>query len=132
LAFLDGRPYQAATPAELIEGLGPGGPFFAHALRQLPDGTWRLPFHPQDMITSVEQEHGDHWGDWFATICPALLIRGVRGSIIPVEEAHVMVDRRPNTHLVELDTDHMVHTSDPTGFTNAVRRFLNSLPGRLS
>ncbi|HEY1180551.1 MAG TPA: alpha/beta hydrolase [Phytomonospora sp.] len=127
LAFLHGCLYQSNSRAELLEGLGPAGPYFTHALRQLPDGSWRLPFHPDDMITSVEQERGDHWGDWLATDCPALLIRGIRGSIIPAAEAHAMIARRPNTHLIELDTDHMVHTGDPIGYAKAVREFLHSL-----
>ncbi|MFF3920601.1 alpha/beta fold hydrolase [Streptomyces sp. NPDC001852] len=124
--FLLSLPYEAPTRAALIEGMGPAAPYFSDRLRQNPDGSWRLPFHPQEMYESENQVHGDHWDDWTATTCPALLLRGTKGVIAP-EQATAMTERRPGTRLVELDADHTLPTSAPTGFADAVRTFLTSL-----
>lgn len=128
LEFLRGVPYQAATRAELISGLGPAGPMFANALRKLPDGGWRLPFHPDDMIDSENQNKGDYWADWLGSTCPALLLAGIRSPILTGGQAQAMTERRPGTQLVELNADHFVHSQDPVGFATAVRRFLQALP----
>ncbi|MET8334083.1 alpha/beta fold hydrolase [Streptosporangium canum] len=126
LAFVLALPYEAPTREALIEGLGQAAPFFGDALRENPDGTWRLPFHPQDMVDSEDLVHGDHWNDWLATTCPALFVRGT-GGVVPAEQAQAMVERRPDTHLAELATDHFVHTGDSEGFAEVVREFLRSL-----
>ncbi|MGK5546704.1 alpha/beta fold hydrolase [Streptomyces sp. URMC 127] len=124
--FLLNLPYEAPTRQALIDGLGQAAPFFADRLRENADGTWRLPFHPQDMYRSEDQVHGDHWADWTATDCPALLVRGTRG-VIPAEQAAAMADRRPRTVAVELDADHLVYTAAPDLFAAAVRDFLATL-----
>ncbi|GHC75473.1 alpha/beta fold hydrolase [Streptomyces cinnamoneus] len=124
--FLKNLPYQAPTREALIEGLGPAAPFFADRLRENADGSWRLPFHPQDMYRSEDQVHGDHWADWTATSCPALLVRGAKG-VIPAEQAAAMVDRRSGTVAIELDADHLVYTAAPDAFATAVRDFLDTL-----
>lgn len=126
LEFLLASPYEAATRAELVAGLGPASPMFADRLRQLPDGTWRLPFHPQDMVASERANWGDHWADWLATGCPALLITG-KDSPITKSQAHLMAERRPHTSLVQLRGDHFVHLQDRDNFVAAVRDFLCSL-----
>ncbi|RKN41287.1 alpha/beta fold hydrolase [Streptomyces hoynatensis] len=125
-AFLLGRPYQAPTREALLAGLGPAGPYFADRLRENADGTWRLPFHPQDMYRSEDLVHGDHWADWTATDCPALLIHGSRG-VIPAEQVLAMAERRPGTTPVELDADHLVPTTAPEAFAAAVTAFLATL-----
>ncbi|GAA3089881.1 alpha/beta fold hydrolase [Streptosporangium carneum] len=126
LAFVLGLPYQAATREALVEALGQAAPYFADTLRENADGTWRLPFHPQDMVDSEDLVHGDHWADWLASACPALLVRGSEGGVIPADQAQAMIDRRPNTRLAELATDHFVYAGDPKGFAEAVREFLRS------
>jgi pimeloyl-ACP methyl ester carboxylesterase len=128
LAFVLALPDRAPTRQALIKGLGQMGPFFADTLRENADGTWRLPFHPQDMVDSEELVHGDHWDDWLASTCPALLIRGTQG-VIPADQARAMVERRPGTRLAELDADHFVHANDPVGFAGVVREFLTSTVG---
>jgi len=124
--FLLNLPYEAPTRDALIESAGPAAPYFSDRLRQNPDGSWRLPFHPQDMYQSEEQVHGDHWDDWTATTCPALLLRATKG-VIAAEQATAMVERRPGTRLVELDADHSIPTSVPNEFADAVRAFLATL-----
>ncbi|WP_308201298.1 alpha/beta fold hydrolase [Carbonactinospora thermoautotrophica] len=79
------------------------------------------------MVTSVGQLNGDHWDDWLASDCPALLIHGTRSNTLTAEHAKEMVTRRPNTRLAELSTGHAVHETDPAGFAAVVREFLDTL-----
>ncbi|WP_262283291.1 alpha/beta fold hydrolase [Micromonospora sp. MA102] len=126
LDFLLNLPYQAPTRDALVAGLGPAAPYFSDRLRENADGTWRLPFHPQDMHQSEEQVHGDHLNHWTATTCPALLIHGTKG-VIPPEQVRAMVERRAGTVSAELDADHFIYTTAPDAFASAVRAFLTTL-----
>ncbi|MEV5612464.1 alpha/beta hydrolase [Streptomyces sp. NPDC052225] len=124
LAFVLNLPTAGAPTKEAyVSQLGPFAPHFESVVRELPDGTWGLPFDPQDIYDSEERVHGDHWADWTAVTCPALLVRGTKG-VLPAEQARQMVDRCPGTRLAELETDHFVHAADPAGFADAVRGFL--------
>ncbi|MFF5705860.1 alpha/beta fold hydrolase [Streptomyces sp. NPDC012794] len=123
LGFLLGLPHEAPTREALLAGLGAAAPYFADRLRENADGSWRLPFRPAEMYDSEHHVHGDHWADWTAGTCPALLVRGTRG-VIPADQARAMTERRPGTTLTELDTDHFVHTAAPEAFAAAVHRFL--------
>ncbi|MET9320416.1 alpha/beta hydrolase [Streptomyces sp. NPDC003038] len=129
VAFLSDLPYTAPTREELIAACGPYGKLAAPSLRPLPDGTgWRLPFHPQDTLATVEEGYGSHWDVWLASRCPALLIHGRRSEALPQEQADAMVSRRPGTSYAGLDTEHFVPFQDPDGFAGAVRTFLAGLP----
>lgn len=128
LDFLPGLPYTAETREELVEACGPFGEGVAPFLRPLPDGSgWRLPFHPQDTLATVEQGYGSHWDTWLASDCPALLVHGLRSTALPRAQADAMVARRPGTAYAGLDTEHYVPFQDPEGFTTAVRTFLAGL-----
>ncbi|GGV74221.1 hypothetical protein GCM10010277_88130 [Streptomyces longisporoflavus] len=107
-----------------VAQLGPLAPHFESAVRERPDGTWGLRFQPRDSYASEDQVHGDHWADWTGSACPALLVRGTKGGVLPAGRAAQMVTRRPGTCLVELETDHFVYANDPVGFAAAVRGFL--------
>ncbi|KQV20004.1 MULTISPECIES: alpha/beta fold hydrolase [unclassified Kitasatospora] len=127
LSFVLKMPWTAPTREELVTALGPLAPMVGHRLRELPYGGWRLPFHPADTVSSEEQVRGDHWADWLGSNCPALLVRGSKFPCLSEEQASAMADRRPDTRLVTLETDHFVHDADPAGFAAAVREFLRSL-----
>ncbi|MEU6105399.1 alpha/beta fold hydrolase [Streptomyces flaveolus] len=128
LAFVLNLPQGTArSREEFVAQLGSFAPYFTSAVRRRPDGTWGLHFHPRDMYDSEEQVHGDHWADWTGSSCPALLLRGTQGGVLPAEQAEQMVARRPGTRLVELETDHFVYANDPTGFADAVRGFLTEV-----
>ncbi len=116
LGFLLALHYDAPTRAALVAG----------RLRRNADGSWRLPFHPQDMYRSEEQVHGDHWADWTASTCPALLVHGTTGAI-PPEQVRAMADRRPGTTAAELDADHLLPVTAPDAFAAAVRAFLETV-----
>lgn len=124
--FLRGLPYTAPTREELIAALGPMGPSYGPALRADGSG-WRLPFHPQDTLATLEIGYGDHWAAWLASSCPALLIHGLRSGVLLGEQAGAMVARRPGTSYAALDTEHFVPFQDPEGFAGAVRAFLATL-----
>lgn len=127
LSFVLHWPYEAPTRDAMLQGLGPAAPMMAHGLREQPDGSWRLPFHPEDIVASETAGHGDHWAEWLASTCPALLVNGTTSQALPRDQAQAMADRRPNTRLVELETDHFVHTADPAGLAKAVQEFLQTL-----
>ncbi|MEV6771896.1 alpha/beta hydrolase [Nocardia sp. NPDC051030] len=127
LNFILGWPHQAATQQELLDALGFAAPMFGDSLRENPDGTWRLPFVPQDMVDSEAQVSGDHWADWLGSDCPALLVIGNQRPCVDPVLAQEMSAKRPGTTLVTLDTDHFAHKGDPIAFAKAVRVFLGTL-----
>ncbi|MBA4865468.1 alpha/beta hydrolase [Streptomyces sp. PSKA54] len=126
LSFGLAWPHRAPTRAELLQELGTSAAYLTDAVREYADG-WGLAFSPRDMVASQQQLNGDHWEDWLAGSCPALLIRGTRSTVLSAEQAREMVSRRPHTRLAELPTGHTVHESDPAGFAATVRAFLDSL-----
>ncbi|MFG2294154.1 alpha/beta fold hydrolase [Streptomyces sp. NPDC048603] len=127
-AFVGAFPYTAPTREELIAACGPLGPVVAPALRPLPGGAgWRLPFHPQDTVTTVEAARGDSLPVWLASTCPALLVHGRKSEVLPQELADAMVAARPHTSYAGLDTGHVVPVEDPAGLASAVSDFLGRL-----
>jgi len=127
LSFVLSLPYTAPDRQTLLNAIGPLAPLLGDNLRPTPDGGWRLPFHPQDTITSEQQTHGDHWPDWTSTTCPALFVQARNSQVITPEEARQIATRRPNTRLIELAGDHFAHTTNPEAFATAVKTFLNTL-----
>jgi pimeloyl-ACP methyl ester carboxylesterase len=127
LSFVLSMPYVAPDRQALLDAVGPLAPMLGDRLRPTADGGWRLPFHPQDTITSEQGTHADHWADWTSTACPALFVRARDSQVITPEEGREIVARRANTRLAELDGDHFAYTTDPDGFAAAVKNFLDTL-----
>ncbi|MCP2337377.1 alpha/beta fold hydrolase [Actinomadura rupiterrae] len=126
LSFCLTWPHRAPTRTALVEQLGGSARYLTDAIREYPDG-WGLAFRPQDMVTSHGRLMGDHWEDWLATDCPALLVHGTQSDVLTEAHAKAMTTRRPHTHLAQLATGHTVHETDPTGFAATVRAFLDTL-----
>jgi len=101
-------------------------PYLEDSFRQTPDG-WTLAFEPSELVGSQRNLCGDHWQDFLATACPALLLRGTESRVTSAEHLEQMAARRPDTTLVPLDGGHILHYDTPLGFTAAVRDFLDSL-----
>lgn len=101
-------------------------PYLTDSFRSTPNG-WQLAFEPREMLESQLQLNGDHWADWLATRCPALLVRGKESRITTQDHFEQMAARRPNTYLVTLDGGHVVHQDNPSGFADIVREFLHDL-----
>jgi pimeloyl-ACP methyl ester carboxylesterase len=127
LSFVLSMPYVAPDRQALLDAVGPLAPMLGDRLRPTADGGWRLPFHPQDTITSEQGTHSDHWADWTSTACPALFVRARNSQVITPEEGREIVARRANTRLAELGGDHFAYTTDPDGFAAAVKNFLDTL-----
>ncbi|MFD7665420.1 alpha/beta fold hydrolase [Streptomyces sp. NPDC059788] len=127
IAFCLDWPQRAPTREALLDGLGPAAPLIADWLRQEPDGSWRLPFVPQDVVDSDLGVRGDHWAAWLGSDCPALLVHGRTSFLVSPELAREMAGRRPRTRRVELDAGHFIPAEDPDGLAGAVREFLETL-----
>ncbi len=113
--------------AALADAVGPRFlPYLEDAFRETGGG-WRLAFEPRAMLASQAQLNGDHWADWLASSCPALLIRGSQSRVTSATMLTEMATRRPRTRLVTLDAGHVVHLDDPAGFAAAVRAFLEEV-----
>ncbi len=123
LSFALQWPARAATRPALLAALGRSAPYLAGSMREDPDG-WTLTFRPADMVASQQALNGDHWTDWLASTCPALLIRGARSDRLTRGHALEMLARRPRTELVELPAGHTVHETVPTEYAAAVAGFL--------
>jgi len=101
-------------------------PYFQDSFRHSDTG-WHLAFDPQDMVRSQQNLVGDHWSDWLASDCPALILRGRESRVTSEEQLEQMAARRPHTHLLILDGGHALHTDNPGAFNTVVRSFLDSL-----
>lgn len=101
-------------------------PYLAPSFRHTPEG-WRLAFEPSELIGSQKLLCGDHWDDYLATTCPALLIRGRESRVTSAEQHEQMAQRRPNTTLVTLNGSHVLHEDDPIAFQITICGFLDSL-----
>lgn len=115
------------TREDLVARIGPRiAPYLEDSFRKTPEG-WTLAFDPKETLASQLALNGDHWKDWLATDCPALLIRGRQSRVTKMDQVEAMTVRRPNTKLEIIDGGHVTHVDNPDGFTNSVRRFLQNL-----
>ncbi|QVQ52828.1 alpha/beta hydrolase [Spiractinospora alimapuensis] len=122
-------PSPDAMRAAIEERGIPDATYFLHSVEHDPDSaTWRLLFDPADMMRSQKQAMGDHWDDWLASTCPALLMRGGHSTLLSADMAADMVRRRPNTKLVDFpDAGHWIHDDAPDAFAATVTEFLAGL-----
>lgn len=102
-------------------------PYFQNSFR-LTSAGWSLAFDPHDMVLSQENLVGNHWDDWLASTCPALLLRGSESRVTNPDQLEQMALRRPNTTLLTLNGGHALHEDNPIAFNRAVRDFLQNLP----
>jgi pimeloyl-ACP methyl ester carboxylesterase len=123
-------PWSGVSPTreDLIAKVGERfAPYLADSFRQTQEG-WTLAFEPREMVASQNFLCGDHWKDFLATTCPALLIRGTQSRVTTPEHVEQMASRRPNTTLVTLEGGHILHMDQPALFHAAVSQFVDSLP----
>lgn len=104
-------------------------PYVAASFRETAGG-WRLAFDPTEIVSSQSALNGNHWADWIATTCPALVIRGSHSPITKEANLEAMTALRSNTTLVTVDAGHVVHFDNPAAFLAAVREFLNTIDRR--
>ncbi len=126
LSFGLAWPRRAESRGALDAALGRIAPYLIDAVRSFPDG-WGLAFRPEDMVISQRELNGDHWSDWLATECPALLLHGSQSRVLSTGQAKDMVAKRPNSRLIEFSAGHVIHDDLPEAFAAAVRDFLDTL-----
>jgi esterase len=112
-----------ALEAKIGERLAPA---LAPSIRESAAG-WHLAFDPCDTVASQEELNGEHWNDWVASVCPALIVRGKDSRVTDRAHLEDMAARRPNTSLIEADGGHVVHFDNPSGFAAALKPFLDSI-----
>ncbi|MFE1472997.1 hypothetical protein ACFW6N_04010 [Streptomyces cyaneofuscatus] len=81
----------------LVAGLGASARYLGDAIRSYDDG-WGPAVRPEDMVASQRLLQGDHWGDWPATECPALLVHGVRSDTLSPGHTQASDDKPPTAH----------------------------------
>jgi pimeloyl-ACP methyl ester carboxylesterase len=117
------------TKEELAQNVGPRfAPYLEDSFRHTETG-WRLAFNPSDMVTSNKLVAGNHWQDWLASDCPALLIRGKDSRLTTQAHFEEMAKQRLNTTLCTLEGGHVVHIDNFKGFMEQVNKFLYKLHG---
>lgn len=115
------------TRAALEERIGARlVPALKPSIRETARG-WRLAFDPRDTVASQSELNGDHWNDWLASTCPALLIGGSDSRVTDAARLKQMAARRANTQLAMLPGGHVVHFDNAEGFASTVCGFLGTL-----
>lgn len=99
-------------------------PYLEPSFRQSSEG-WRLAFDPEHMLVSQAHSNGDHWAEWLASSCPALVIRGADSRATTEEGLREMVERRAHTSFEQLPGGHVVHTDSPREFVDVLKAFLD-------
>jgi pimeloyl-ACP methyl ester carboxylesterase len=100
------------------------------ALRPSPQGGYQLKRDPA--IGLVEPVNAGTlpglWPMLNDIPCPALIIRGVASSVLPLSIAKRMVDVLPNASLASVElAGHAVMTDNPQGFADAVLSFVTKV-----
>jgi esterase len=106
-----------------------------HSLRQLPDGRWTWKYDPylRDPVRRASQasarpDPASRWRMWEAIRCPILLVRGERSNMLGADVAARMIERNPNSRLIEIPgAGHRVPGDNPVAFEQGVREFLVGL-----
>jgi esterase len=104
-------------------------------LRPLPDGrvTWK--YDPRRYAReNLERElgrHGELWERMHLVRCPVLVVRGARSDVLTRGDFDRLMSSLDAATGVEVaDAGHTTHGHNPRAFIEAVRAFLESLPGR--
>jgi esterase len=77
-------------------------PYLQDAFRETKEG-WRLAFDPRDTVASQNCLNGNHWQEWLATDCPALLVRGMESRVTTQAHLEQMALRRPMTRVTQIE-----------------------------
>jgi esterase len=130
LSWCLGWPRRFPTMRAAVEYFtGPDGKtihYFMESLVEHPDG-WGLMFQPEHMVQSGQQLNGDHWADWLASRCPALLLRGGESNILSATLTQEMTTRRPHTTLQEFPgAPHNINEWNQALYGQCIRTWLDA------
>ena len=106
-----------------------------HSLMQLPDGRWTWKYDSflrdparRSTQAGARQDPAARWKLWESVECPTLLVRGERSDMLDADVAKRMIERNPNSRLIEVPgAGHRVPGDNPVAFESAVREFLADL-----
>ncbi|GGZ22569.1 alpha/beta fold hydrolase [Streptomyces poonensis] len=119
--WLDSWPASFASPSAAAD-------FFGHEawsrnLEEHADG-WHVRADRATTLAAVaELATHSYWDHWDEITCPALLVRGSKGTV-PEAEAAEMRDRRPSVHVTTIDeAGHDVHLDRPQALHAAMHAF---------
>ncbi len=131
LSFAEKFPVRSPSLKELRESLERVGvkavSYFSESVFEDEKG-WGFRSDLKGMSISQQNINGVWWEDWLSSTCPILLIHGKKSFVLDLSQAELMASRRPNTKLEVFEQcGHGVHSDDPDGFYQAVRRFLDKL-----
>ena len=116
-------PTREALQSKLGERMAPA---LAPSVRETADG-WRLALDPRDTVASQLELNGNHWDDWLASDCPALIVRGKDSRVSDRDQLQAMAQRRSNTKFIEIVGGHVVHFDNPEGLIEAISPFLDRI-----
>lgn len=125
LSFARGWPERAPSREQFLGALGFLGPYLVDGVREHADG-WGLACRVDDALAAQDLLNGDHWADWLAVSCPALLIAGSDSFVLAADHAAEMAAKLPRATLTVLPGGHFVYDDDEAGFAAAVRSFLDA------
>ncbi|WP_442604238.1 alpha/beta fold hydrolase [Paenibacillus sp. KN14-4R] len=131
LSFAEKLPARSASLQELRESLEQVGiraiDYFSESVFEDELG-WGFRSDLKGMRVSQLNLNGNWWDDWLASSCPALLIQGQNSFVLKLNHAEHMVSKRPNTKLAVFENcGHGVHSDDPEGYYQVVKKFLDEL-----
>ncbi|MWV43335.1 alpha/beta fold hydrolase [Paenibacillus sp. HJL G12] len=131
LNFAAMLPKRSNSLLELREALVQAGlravDYFSESVFEDEDG-WGFRADLEGMNQSQACINGSWWEDWLTSVCPILLIHGQKSFALDLDQAKRMATRRPNTKLeVFAECGHGVHSDDPEGFVQVVKKFLEEL-----
>lgn len=129
MSFADQLPERFASLHDLREGLKRIGvkaiDYFTESVLEDEKG-WGFRADLKGMKVSAQFVTGVWWEDWLVSRCPMLLIHGKKSFVLDLNQAERMVAKRANTRLVVFEEcGHSVHSGDPDGFYQAVKKFLD-------
>ena len=77
-------------------------------------------------VTLGNRPEPDNWYLITQVMCPTLIIRGAKSTMMPKEVMQKMVGLMPNAKGVEMDCGHIVYLDKPDEFNKIVMEFLES------
>lgn len=106
-----------------------------HSLMQRPDGKWTWKYDPalrdparRAQRQAAREDPASRWELWERITCPTLIVRGQQSDVLSQDVANRMLERNPNSRLVEVpNAGHRVPGDNPVAFEAAVLAFLDEV-----
>ncbi|MDX3310742.1 alpha/beta hydrolase [Streptomyces sp. ME08-AFT2] len=124
-AWLDSWPAPFTSFGQAVAILGHEA--WARGLDWREDGSGHPRLDRDTMVAAVaELATEDYWAQWSRVVCPALVVRGERGTMPAAEHTQMRARRPSGTRLTVVpEAGHDVHLDRPAALYEAVTDFLN-------